>query len=72
MKIKVKYYEPIINFPDYQARLFKNNKKIRWIKPVHEILENYTSYASLPPNYNLIHIKSLKRQIQQNQLYSTL
>ena len=26
-----------INYPDYQARIFKNDKKIKWIKTVHEL-----------------------------------
>ena len=30
-----------INFPDYQMRLYKNDKKIKWTKPVHEQLVGF-------------------------------
>ena len=29
-----------INFPDPQARLYKNLERIKWVKPVHEILRD--------------------------------
>lgn len=61
-----------INWPDVQFRLFKNNKKIKWRNKVHEILEGYTQYATLPPNYYLIHQKDITRQEQQNNFYNTL
>ena len=25
-----------VNYPDYQARVFRNDEKIRWVRPVHE------------------------------------
>jgi glycosyltransferase involved in cell wall biosynthesis len=61
-----------INWPDVQFRIFKNNKKIKWRNKVHEILEGYTQYATLPPNYYLIHQKDIVRQEQQNHFYNTL
>ena len=28
-----------INFPDYQARIFRNTEDIKWVKPVHEVID---------------------------------
>lgn len=61
-----------INFPDYQQRLFLNNKKIKWKNKVHEVLEGYNTFASLPESYCLLHKKSIERQEQQNQFYNTI
>lgn len=61
-----------INFPDIQARIFKNNKQIKWVNKVHEVLNGYTQYATLPSNYFLIHKKDIIRQEQQNSFYNTL
>jgi len=63
-----------VNFPDYQARIFKNHKDIKWIKPVHEIISGHKTYAHLPPHeeLSLYHPKTIDRQVKQNQLYSTI
>jgi len=45
-----------INFPDYQQRLFKNNKQIKWKNKVHEVLEGYNTFSPLPNDYCLIQI----------------
>ena len=63
-----------INFPDYQARLFKNVQYIKWQNPVHEIIVGTTAQATLPaePRFCLLHQKDILRQESQNQLYSTI
>ena len=63
-----------VNFPDYQARIFKNHKDIKWVKPVHEIISGHKTYAHLPPHeeLSLYHLKTIDRQVKQNQLYSTI
>ena len=63
-----------VNFPDYQARIFKNHTDIKWVNPVHEIISGHKSYAHLPPQeeLSLYHPKTIDRQIKQNQLYSTI
>jgi len=63
-----------VNFPDYQARIFKNHKDIKWVKPVHEIISGHKTYAHLPPHeeLSLYHPKTIDRQVKQNQLYSTI
>ena len=63
-----------VNFPDYQARIFRNHTDIKWVNPVHEIISGHKSYAHLPPQeeLSLYHPKTIDRQIKQNQLYSTI
>jgi len=63
-----------VNFPDYQWRIWKNNKKIQWINKVHERLDGFNEYTALPQteDYCLIHPKDIKRQEKQNQFYNTL
>ena len=63
-----------VNFPDYQWRIWKNNKKINWINKVHERLDGFKEYSALPQSeeYCLIHPKDIKRQEKQNQFYNTL
>ena len=66
--------EPIINYPDYQARLYKNAENIKWKGKVHEQLIGYKTSSILPPykEYSLYHIKSFDKQIKQNNFYSTI
>ncbi len=63
-----------VNFPDYQWRIWKNSKKIRWINKVHERLDGFGEYSLFPQmeEYCLFHPKDIKRQEKQNQFYSTL
>jgi glycosyltransferase involved in cell wall biosynthesis len=63
-----------VNFPDYQWRVWKNNKKIKWINKVHERLDGFETYSTLPQieEYCLYHPKDIKRQEKQNQFYDTL
>jgi len=63
-----------VNYPDYQARVFKNRKDIRWTRKVHEYITGCKTYAHLPPHeeLSLYHPKTLEKQIKQNNLYSEL
>ena len=63
-----------INFPDPQFRVYRNNGKIKWKNKVHEVLEGYKTISHLPTEkeWCLIHEKSIKRQEQQNEFYSTI
>jgi hypothetical protein len=73
-KIKVIYYTPIINFSDNQTRIVKNSPSIKWINKVHERLEGYKLFSTLPPQdeFCLIHPKTIDRQEKQNQFYDTI
>jgi len=74
MLIKIKYKEPIINFPDYQWRIYKNHHKITWINKVHERLVGFTTHSALPAmeEYCLSHPKTIERQEKQNNFYAKL
>ena len=72
MKIKIKYYEPIINYKDYQTRICVNKPEIKWINKVHERLSGWKTTASLPEGYDLIHPKTIGRQEKQNSFYDNL
>jgi hypothetical protein len=62
-----------INWCDYQMRIYKNKPEIRWIKPVHEILDGFKTFSHLPAEeiWSLYHPKDIKRQEKQNQYYDT-
>ena len=63
-----------INWPDNQWRIYKNNGTIKWINKVHERLDGFKTFASLPPieEFALYHPKTIDRQEKQNQFYDTL
>jgi hypothetical protein len=61
-----------INFPDYQTRIYKNSPDIKWVNKVHERIEGYKTYAALPDEYFMHHIKTIERQERQNSYYDTL
>jgi glycosyltransferase involved in cell wall biosynthesis len=63
-----------INFPDYQGRLSKNSKDIKWSGKVHEKLIGYKTYAYLPATeyYSIRHSKSIEKQEKQNNFYNTI
>ena len=63
-----------VNYPDYQARIFRNSPDIRWRKPVHEHIWGCKTYAHLPPQeeLSLYHPKTIDKQEQQNRLYSDI
>jgi len=64
-----------VNFPDYQNRIFKLGKNIRWQNKIHEILVNFKRVKKMPSkneDYCLVHIKSIDRQRRQNAFYDNL
>jgi len=63
-----------INFPDYQARIFRNTDDIKWIREVHEVIDGAKTYSHLPPHEELTlkHEKDIKKQEHQNRLYDSI
>ena len=61
-----------VNYPDYQARVFRNNDKIKWERPLHEVIRGYKTYAHLPPyeELSLYHPKTIEKQEKQNMFYN--
>jgi glycosyltransferase involved in cell wall biosynthesis len=69
------YKRPIVNFPDYQLRIFKRDfPRIGFTRRLHEKIEGYTKYVVLPPeeSYALYHDKTIETQIETNIRYNTL
>ncbi len=65
-----------INYPDPQMRLFRLDKDIKWKNKVHEVLDNCLITTILPyeehEDFCLYHIKTIKKQEQQNNFYDTI
>jgi hypothetical protein len=63
-----------VNWPDYQWRIWKNKPEIKWKNKVHEVLDGYKTYSTLPaePEFSLKHPKDIERQEKQNAYYETL
>jgi hypothetical protein len=63
-----------VNWPDYQWRIYRNIPNIKWKNKVHEVLEGFKTYTTLPmeEDYSLYHPKTIDRQEKQNNYYSTL
>jgi uncharacterized C2H2 Zn-finger protein len=65
--------EQLVNYPDYQHRIFRNNGKIKWINKVHEKLDGYGTFSLIPADEIFLwHRKDIKRQEKQNALYESL
>jgi glycosyltransferase involved in cell wall biosynthesis len=63
-----------VMFPDYQSRIMRNHKDIRWEGKVHERITGHKTQAPLPAEeaWSLYHIKDIDRQRRQNALYQTI
>ena len=61
-----------VNYPDYQARVFRRDEKIRWERPLHEVIRGYNTFAHLPPHeeLSLYHPKTIQKQTEQNMFYN--
>ena len=61
-----------VNYPDYQARVFRRSESIRWTRPLHEYITGVKTYAHLPPQevLSLYHPKTIEKQTQQNMFYN--
>ncbi len=61
-----------VNYPDYQARVFRRDESIRWARPLHEYIKGCKTYAHLPPHeeLSLYHPKTIERQEKQNMFYN--
>ena len=66
----------LINWPDYQMRLYKNVNDIKWERRVHEYVSGYKRMSYLPDDKNLNlclhHPKKIDRQEKQNNFYETI
>lgn len=60
-----------INYPDYQGRIYKNKKELKWKSCVHEHIVNFKKSKRLPQktSYYIDHIKSIEAQTRSNSRY---
>jgi len=70
----IKFHTPLINWPDYQGRIYKKSDSILWQNKVHETLVGFKKYATFPTarQFALLHNKTISTQEKQNQFYSTI
>ena len=63
-----------VNFPDYQGRIYRNDKSIYWVNPVHEVVEGAKKVSHFPPQeeFCLYHPKDIERLEKQNELYENI
>jgi glycosyltransferase involved in cell wall biosynthesis len=63
-----------IQWPDVQMRLYKNSPTVKWEGKVHEKIEGYKKYGTLPSEeeFAIYHPKTINKQEKQNQLYETI
>ena len=61
-----------VNYPDYQARVFRRDESIRWTRPLHEYITGCKTYSHLPPHeeLSLYHPKTIEKQEKQNIFYN--
>jgi glycosyltransferase involved in cell wall biosynthesis len=71
---EVKYYKPIINWPDAQTRLYRRTSEIEWVGKVHEKIKGYNTLSIFPLEeiYSFYHPKEIDRQRKQNKFYETI
>lgn len=67
-------HDGMVNFPDYQSRIYKNLSHIRYQRRLHEKVEGFKSYTFVPPqtDYAIIHEKSIEKQRQTNLNYNKM
>ena len=63
-----------VNWPDNQWRIWKNKPNIKWINKVHERLDGFKTWTTLPQmeEFALYHPKSIEKQVKQNNYYDTI
>jgi glycosyltransferase involved in cell wall biosynthesis len=63
-----------VNFPDPQARIYRNTDAICWVHHVHERLtgDRKRKYLPAAPQWALMHPKTIERQEKQNSFYERL
>jgi len=71
-KVEEKDGQQLVNWPDWQFRIYRNNSSIVWKGKVHERPVNYEKFGFFPDMMCLYHPKTIEKQRMQNQLYSEI
>ena len=68
------YQDGMINFPDYQSRVYRNLSHIRYQRRLHEKVEGFKTYTFVPPqkHYAIVHEKTIEKQRQTNLNYNKM
>ena len=63
---------PIVNWPDYQGRIYRNTPKLRWDRRLHEKIEGFDKFSVLPADTDLAlyHDKTIETQLNTNKRYN--
>lgn len=63
--------EGLVNWPDYQSRIYKNEPRIKWERKLHETIVGMDKYSYIPDVYelSLYHEKTIQKQRNDNQRY---
>jgi glycosyltransferase involved in cell wall biosynthesis len=76
LSISPSYRRDIVNWPDYQWRIFKKDfPKIRFTRRLHEKIEGYGEACLILPadeSFALYHDKPIERQVQTNIRYNQM
>lgn len=68
-----RYKRPVVNWPDYQFRIFKRDyPRISFLRRLHEKIEGYANYVTLPADeeFALYHDKTIEAQLNTNMRYN--
>lgn len=64
----------VVQWPDYQGRLYRRSPGIKWTRPIHEYIDGARQISYFPQDsrFALLHSKTIDRQRKQNELYRQL
>jgi glycosyltransferase involved in cell wall biosynthesis len=64
--------QPVLNFPDFQTRIYKKCDSVQWTRMLHEHITGQKVETKLPmeKEYCLIHEKNIVQQMKQNERYN--
>jgi glycosyltransferase involved in cell wall biosynthesis len=67
------YDRPLVNWPDYQSRLYRNDPRVKWVSKLHETINGHNKYTFLPADekWALYHDKNIETQLETNLRYNT-
>lgn len=74
-KNRVEFLIPLVNYPDFQGRIYKNTEKIKYERVLHERITGNMSETFIPPDQyvlSLMHKKTVANQVRTNKRYNEL
>ena len=70
----VTHHSLLINWPDFQFRLYRNHPDIKWERDLHELVTGAGVMTTMPADVHdwaLFHDKTIEKQEEQNLFYNT-